>query len=225
MTEPVLYAQDLTKTYSMNGATVHALRQVNLTIEPSEFVAIIGPSGCGKSTLLSLLGGLMTPTSGHVMLAGKDLAALKERDKAQIRRQHVGFIFQSYDLLVDLTAAENVEFPMVLAGVPAEDRHTRAIALLDRVGLADKANHLPDELSGGQKQRVAIARALSNHPDLVLADEPTGNLDSTTAGEIMSLLSDLNRTDGVTLVMVTHAPEDAARAHRIIRLQDGRIQD
>jgi len=224
MTNIILETKNLTKSYLLNGVEVRALRGVNLGIESGEFVAIVGPSGCGKSTLLSIMGGLMTPTSGQVFLEGGDLNALKEREKAQRRRDHIGFIFQSFDLLADLTAAENVEFPMVLANMPESERRSWVQELLKRVGLSDKADHLPDELSGGQKQRVAIARALANRPDIILADEPTGNLDSATAVEIMDLLTGLNRKDSVTLVMVTHSPDDAAHAHRSIHLRDGQIE-
>ncbi|MBU1660439.1 MAG: ABC transporter ATP-binding protein [Chloroflexi bacterium] len=224
MPESILIAEDLTKTYPMNGVTVHALKGVNLQIESHEFVAIVGPSGCGKSTLLSLLGGLMAPSSGRVFLKGKDLATLRDKEKAKLRRVHLGFIFQSFELLSDLTAAENVAFPMVLAEKPEDQRQTRVLELLDRVGLSSKADYLPDELSAGQKQRVAIARALANSPDIILADEPTGNLDSATAAEVMELLADLHRESGLTLVIVTHSPEDAARAQRVVRIRDGLIE-
>ncbi len=224
MGEFVLHTKNLTKSYHMNGVTIHALRGIDMKVERGEFVAIVGPSGCGKSTLLSIAGGLMKPSAGQVFVEGQDIFKLNERDRARLRRQHIGFVFQSYDLLVDLTAAENVEFPLVLAGVPEPERHLRSVDLLARVGLVDKADFLPDELSGGQKQRVAIARALANNPNLILADEPTGNLDSATAAEIMDLLADLNRTERVTLVMVTHAPEDAARARRTVHMRDGQIE-
>jgi len=166
----------------------------------------------------------MKPSSGQILLNGQDLAQLPEQESARLRREHIGFIFQSFNLMADLTAAENVEFPMVLANRPESERRSWAQELLKRVGLADKANHLPDELSSGQKQRVAIARALANHPEIILADEPTGNLDSVTAAEIMDLLTDLNHKDAVTMVMVTHAPDDAARAHRMIHMRDGQIE-
>ncbi len=225
MTDVILRSQDLTKTYPMNGITVEALRGVSVEVKRGEFVSIVGPSGCGKSTLLSISGGLMTPTSGQVFLNEQDISRLDEPSSAHLRQQYIGFVFQSYNLLVDLTAAENVEFPMVLANVPEEERQARAVELLEKVGLGDKTDYLPDELSGGQKQRVAIARALANHPEIILADEPTGNLDSATASEIMEILIELNRSDGVTLVMVTHAPEDAALAHRTISMRDGQIED
>ncbi len=225
MSNIILRTKDLNKSYPMNGITVYALAGVDIRIERGEFVSIVGPSGCGKSTLLSIAGGLMTPSSGQVFIDGKDISQLSEQESALIRQKHIGFVFQSYNLLVDLTAAENVEFPMVLAGVPEAERQTRALELLERVGLADKTDYLPDELSGGQKQRVAIARALANRPEMILADEPTGNLDSATAGEIMRLLTEFNHEDQVTLVMVTHAPEDAARAHRTISMRDGQIEN
>ncbi len=224
MTNTILRTHDLTKTYPMNGITVHALRGVSMEVKRGEFVSIIGPSGCGKSTLLSIAGGLMTPTSGQILLNDRDFSQLDEGDSARMRQQNIGFVFQSFNLLVDLTAAENVEFPMVLAEIPEAERHTRVRELLERTGLADKMDYLPDELSGGQKQRVAIARALANHPEIILADEPTGNLDSATASEIMNILIGLNESDGVTLVMVTHSPEDAARADRTIAMRDGKIE-
>ena len=224
MTNPILSTKDLCKTYPMNGVTVHALRGVSMLVERGEFVAIVGPSGCGKSTLLSIAGGLMTPSSGQVFIDKQDLSHLSESESARLRQKHIGYVFQSYNLLVDLTAIENVEFPMVLAGLSEDERHSWALELLMRVGLADKVDYLPDELSGGQKQRVAIARALANRPEIILADEPTGNLDSATAAEIMDLLTGLNRNNGVTLVMVTHAPEDAARAHRTISMRDGQVE-
>lgn len=225
MAEIILQTRGLKKIFPMNGVAVQALRGIDMQVGRGEFVSVVGPSGCGKSTLLSIVGGLMQPTEGTVLVEGQDLPHLSERERALLRREHIGFVFQSYDLLVDLTAAENVEFSMVLAGVPKAERRQRAMELLERVGLADKADFLPDELSGGQKQRVAIARSLANRPNLILADEPTGNLDSATAAEIMELLVDLNRSDDVTLVMVTHSPEDAARAHRIIHMRDGQIEE
>jgi len=225
MTNIILRTQDLTKTYPMNGVTIHALQGVNMSVEHGEFIAIVGPSGCGKSTLLSIAGGLMTPSSGRVFIDGHDLSQLSEQESARLRQQSIGFVFQSYNLLADLTAAENVEFPMVLAGISESDRYARARELLKRVGLADKVDYLPDELSGGQKQRVAIARSLANRPEIILADEPTGNLDSATASEIMDLLTGFNREEQVTLVMVTHAPEDAARAHRTVSIRDGQIEE
>jgi len=223
MTNIILQIENLTKSYPMNSVEVHALRGVDLSIESGEFVAIVGPSGCGKSTLLSIAGGLMKPSSGHILMNGQDLSQLTEQESARLRREHIGFIFQSFNLMADLTAAENVEYPMIFANKPESERRSWVQELLNRVGLADKADHLPDELSGGQKQRVAIARALANHPEIILADEPTGNLDSATAAEIMDLLTNLNRKNAVTLVMVTHSPDDAALTHRTISLRDGQI--
>ena len=225
MTDAILQTINLTKTYPLNGMELNVLQGVSLEVEEGEFVAIVGPSGSGKSTLLSLAGGLMKPSSGQILLSGQDLAHLSEQESARLRREHIGFVFQSFNLLVDLTAAENVEFPMVLANVPEAMRYARARELLARMGLDGKADHLPDELSGGQKQRVAIARALANSPGIILADEPTGNLDSATAAEVIDLLIDLNARDSVTLVMVTHSPDDAARADRLIHLRDGKIVD
>lgn len=225
MTDAIFQTINLTKTYPLNGMELNVLQGVSLEVEEGEFVAIVGPSGSGKSTLLSLAGGLMKPSSGQILLSGQDLAHLSEQESARLRREHIGFVFQSFNLLVDLTAAENVEFPMVLANVPEAMRYARARELLARMGLDGKADHLPDELSGGQKQRVAIARALANSPGIILADEPTGNLDSATAAEVIDLLIDLNARDSVTLVMVTHSPDDAARADRLIHLRDGKIVD
>ena len=224
MNKSPINTNNLSKTYPINGNMIHALNDVTLEITRNEFVAIVGPSGCGKSTLLSLLGGLMEPSAGQVFLEGQDLSTLPDTKKAELRRNHLGFVFQSFELLSDMTAAENVEFPMVLAGIPQEKRLVRVQELLGRVGLSNKSDYLPDELSGGQKQRVAIARALANAPDIILADEPTGNLDSATASEVMDLFSELHRETDLTLIIVTHAPEDAARAQRIIRMRDGQIE-
>jgi putative ABC transport system ATP-binding protein len=222
--DTLLQANNLTREYRMGRETVTALGDVDLTVRRGEFVAIMGPSGCGKSTLLNLLGGLDKPTKGSVFLGGQDLSSLNDEAAAALRRKGIGFIFQSHDLLSVLTAQENVEFPMILDGVPPAERHDRAEQLLDLVDLADKARSLPDELSGGQQQRVGIARALANNPPLLLADEPTGNLDSATAAEVLDALTTLVREWGLTLIMVTHDPDDAARADRIVRLKDGRVQ-
>lgn len=216
-------AEALHKSFRHRGRVIEALRGVDLTIEYGEFVAFMGPSGCGKSTLLNLLGGLDTPTSGSVYIAGQCISTLSEGERALLRRKRIGFVFQAYDLLPLLTSVQNVEFPLAVAGVPRDVAHTRARNLLAEVGLAKKADKLPDELSGGQKQRVAIARTLAVEPDVVFADEPTGSLDSMTGGQVIALLRQAIMTRGMTLVMVTHDAEDAAKADRIVRLVDGQI--
>ena len=223
MGELLLETRGLTRRYTVGRGAITALDGVSIAVGPGEFVAVMGPSGCGKSTLLNLIGGLDEPSAGLVCIAGQDLSSLREEQRAALRRSTLGFIFQRHDLFPVLTARENVEFPLLLAGVPLSDRRERAQELLELVGLGARAGHLPDELSSGQQQRVAIARALANRPRLLLADEPTGNLDSATAAEVLDLLTGLSRAQGLTLVMVTHDPLDAARADRIIRLRDGRV--
>jgi putative ABC transport system ATP-binding protein len=223
--EPVVRAETLHKTYRLRGREVHALRGVDLAIALGEFVAIMGPSGCGKSTLLNLLGGLDEPTSGAVYTLGRRLSSLNEHARALLRRTEIGFVFQSYDLLPYLTAQENVEFPLAVAGVKPAQRQTIAIQLLTAVELDHKVDALPDELSGGQKQRVAIARTLATQPRVIFADEPTGSLDSLTGSEIIALLRRAVVEYGTTVVMVTHDPEDAGKADRIIHLRDGRLAE
>ena len=223
MTDVALQTEQLTRDYRVGRNTVTALRGVDIAIARGEFVAIMGPSGCGKSTLLNLIGGLDQPTAGRVLIDGHDLANDNEEQLAALRRQKLGFIFQRHDLFPVLTALENVEFPLLLNSVPSDERRMRAAMLLDAVNLPDKANHLPDELSSGQQQRVGIARALANSPAILLADEPTGNLDSATAAEVIEVLAALNRKRGLTLVMVTHDPETAAKADRILYLKDGQL--
>jgi len=222
--QTVLETRALTRTYSMGRDTVTALDSITICIERGEFVSIVGPSGSGKSTLLNLLGGLDTPTRGEVLLNGKTLAGLSEPESAKLRRHTLGFIFQGYDLFPALTALENVTYPLLIAGMSAAERNERATELLHKVGLANKLHHFPDELSGGQQQRVGIARALAAHPLVLLADEPTGNLDSTTAEDILNLLTALVTDDGLTLIMVTHDAEAARRANRVLTLKDGRLQ-
>ena len=223
MPDAALQTSGLTRRYAVGRGVVTALDAVDIAIAPGEFVAVMGPSGCGKSTLLNLIGGLDRPSAGRVWLAGTDLATLDEEQLAALRRETLGFIFQRHDLFPVLTTRENVEFPLMLAGVAAAERRERADSLLALVGLGDRADHLPDELSGGQQQRVGIARALANRPSILLADEPTGNLDSTTAAEVLDALTGLVRASGLTLIMVTHDPQDASRADRVIRLSDGRV--
>jgi ABC-type lipoprotein export system ATPase subunit len=218
-----LQTKALRREYRVGRDTVTALGGVDIAIQRGEFVAIMGPSGCGKSTLLNLLGGLDQPSAGEVFLDGHDLAEYDDEQLAALRRQRLGFIFQRHDLFPVLTVRENVEFPLMLGNTPPAERCSRAEEILTLVGLADKAEALPDELSGGQQQRVGIARALVNQPLILLADEPTGNLDSATSAEILTALTDLTRASHLTLVMVTHDPEVASRADRILQLKDGRL--
>src|SRR5215217_1550134 len=214
---------DLTRLYSVGRETITALDSVDIMIKKGEFVAIMGPSGSGKSTLLNLLGGLDQPSSGNVLLDRHDLREYDEEQLAALRRQKLGFIFQRHDLFPILTARENVEFPMLLEGISAHERLIRAEELLALVGLQDKADHLPDELSGGQQQRVGIARSLANSAQILLADEPTGNLDSATSADIIDALVNLKRVRNLTLIMVTHDPEVAIYADRILQLKDGQL--
>lgn len=223
MQSPIIETKELTREYRIGRDLVVALGGVDISINQGEFVAVVGPSGCGKSTLLNLLGGLDQPTKGNVLLDGQDLAQLSEEQLASLRRQKMGFIFQRHDLFPELTARENIEFPLLLGGKPPVERKKRADDLLGQIGLAEKADHLPDELSGGQQQRVGIARALANNPQILLADEPTGNLDSATSAEIISILIQLTRNQGLTLIMVTHDPEVAEQADRKLTLRDGHL--
>jgi putative ABC transport system ATP-binding protein len=210
------------KVYPMGEVSVPALRGINLTIHPGEFVAIMGPSGSGKSTLMHLLGCLDLPSDGVVQLDGKDITTLDEDTLAQIRGKKVGFVFQTFNLIPTLTAQENVELPLFFQGVPREKRRARAAELLRKVGLDGRLHHKPAQLSGGERQRVAIARALANDPEIILADEPTGNLDSESGKAILELLAQLHR-EGKTIILVTHNPEAAAYAQRIVRIRDGRL--
>jgi putative ABC transport system ATP-binding protein len=213
---------NLARRYVMGTETVHALRDVSLEIQRGEYVAIMGPSGSGKSTLMNMIGCLDTPTSGSYELNGQDVSHMDDNQLAEIRNREIGFVFQTFNLLARSTALRNVELPMIYAGVPAEERRAKALHALGQVGLTDRVQHKPNELSGGQRQRVAVARALVNDPSILLADEPTGNLDSKTGVEIMALFEDLAQK-GNTIIVVTHEESVARHARRIIRILDGRI--
>jgi putative ABC transport system ATP-binding protein len=222
VTEPVVRLRGITKTYRIGKEIeVHALRGVDLDIHPGEFVAIMGPSGSGKSTLMNVLGCLDAPDAGSYQLAGDTVGALNDDQLAAIRNKHVGFVFQTYNLLPRLNAIENVELPLVYGG-DRKQRRERAVGALEQVGLGDRVHHKPSELSGGQQQRVAIARALLNDPAMILADEPTGNLDSRSSAEILAIFQRLNAL-GKTVVMVTHEPDVAAHCRRIVRMRDGLV--
>jgi putative ABC transport system ATP-binding protein len=221
-TQPMLAACDLRKDYPMHGETVHALRGVSLSVEPGEYVAIVGPSGSGKSTLLQLVGGIDTPSGGSVELLGTRLETLADRELTRLRLTRLGFVFQRFHLLPVLTARENVELPMSEAGIKGPQRRDRARQLLDYVGLRHRESHMATQLSGGEMQRVAIARALANRPAILLADEPTGELDAATGQEILELFRRLN-SDGTTLLVVTHDERLAAHAGRVVHMLDGRI--
>ncbi|MEP7274382.1 MAG: ABC transporter ATP-binding protein [Acidobacteriota bacterium] len=223
---PILEARNVTREYQMGTEVVRALAGMSVAIEEAEFVAILGTSGSGKSTLLNLFGGLDRPDSGEILFRGESLAPLSSREMSRYRLRRVGMIFQSFNLIATMTARQNVALALAFAGVSGPDRRARAIALLARVGLEARAEHRPSELSGGEQQRVAIARALANEPDVLLADEPTGNLDSSRALELMGFLEAMRRDDGKTIVIVTH-DQELARAHadRTIRLRDGQVVD
>jgi putative ABC transport system ATP-binding protein len=219
--QAVIQIRDITKTYQMGDVAVHALRGLSIDIHSGELMSIMGPSGSGKTTLMNIIGCLDQPTSGTYLLEGTDVSSLNDDQLADIRSRRIGFVFQSFNLLPRTTALDNVELPLIYAG--AHDRHTLAAAALEAVGLADRMQHRPNELSGGQQQRVAIARALVNNPSIILADEPTGNLDSRAGAEIMAIFQELNNELGVTIVFVTHEPDIAAHTRRIIHLLDGGI--
>ena len=219
----LIETRDLWKTYVMGSEEIHALRGVSVQIERGEYVAIMGPSGSGKSTLMNLIGCLDTPSKGTYLLNGKEVRQMNDNELARIRNEEIGFVFQTFNLLPRATALHNVELPLVYAGVPAKERVDRAKLALDKVELTTRMMHRPNELSGGQRQRVAIARALVNNPSILLADEPTGNLDSKTGQEIMALFARLHQA-GNTIVLVTHEPDVAAFAHRIIHIRDGRVE-
>ena len=219
----LIETRDLWKTYAMGSEEIHALRGVSIDIDRGEYVAIMGPSGSGKSTLMNLIGCLDTPTTGTYLLNGKQVGDMNDNELARIRNEEIGFVFQTFNLLPRATALHNVELPLVYAGVSATDREARARGALERVELGDRMTHRPNELSGGQRQRVAIARALVNNPSILLADEPTGNLDSKTGAEIMSLFARLHMA-GNTIVLVTHEADVAAFAHRTIHIRDGQVE-
>ena len=214
--------EGLSRYYQMGPTTVKAIDGVDLFIDKGEFVSIIGPSGSGKSTLMNIIGCLDSPTAGEYVLSGESVAHLSKDQLAEIRNRHIGFVFQTFNLLPRVTAVENVELPLIYAGIPPKERRERAMEMLRRVKLEDRGNHVPNELSGGQRQRVAIARALAVRPKVLLADEPTGALDSKTGAEIVALFREL-QAEGVTLVMVTHDPDVAAHGKRIVQIRDGKI--
>lgn len=221
---PILEARNVTREYQMKAETVRALAGVSVAIERGEFVAILGTSGSGKSTLLNLFGGLDRPTGGEILFDGESLAPLSSREMSRYRLRRVGMIFQSFNLIPTMTARENVSLALAFAGLSKTERRKRSLELLDRVGLSQRAEHLPSELSGGEQQRVSIARAIANAPQALLADEPTGNLDSNRAAEVIGLLDEMRRRDGKTVVLVTHDQELAQNfATRIIRLKDGKV--
>jgi len=218
MPEPIVAAQDVAKVYQLGKTEVHALRHVDLTVERGEFLSIAGPSGSGKTTLLNLIGGVDVPSSGTVRVDGEDTSKLSERALTRLRLDHIGFIFQTFNLVAVLTVFQNVQGSMT-----SDERRRRVNELLEAVGLADHSRHRPSELSGGQRQRVAVARALVARPPLVLADEPTANLDSRTGGTIIDLMREMNRRDGTTFIFSTHDPKVMAHASAIVRLEDGRV--
>lgn len=223
MAEPIINIKGITRDFPLGSEIVKVLKGIDLQINKGEYVALMGPSGSGKSTLMNLLGCLDTPTGGSYTLNGKDVSQMSDDELAGIRNKEIGFVFQTFNLLPRTTALDNVALPMVYAGYKKPQRNERATEVLTQVGLADRMDHKPNQLSGGQRQRVAVARALVNHPSIILADEPTGNLDSKTSIEIMNLFDDIH-ANGNTVILVTHEEEIAAHAHRVIRLRDGIIE-
>ncbi|WP_233414535.1 ABC transporter ATP-binding protein [Thermaerobacillus caldiproteolyticus] len=222
MAAPIIQIENMTKTYTLGGEVVHALRGVSLQIEKGDFLAIIGPSGSGKSTFMNMIGCLDRPDSGSYILDGKEIEKMKDNELATIRNEKIGFVFQNFHLLAKLTALENVELPLLYRGVKVKERKKIAYECLEKVGLKDRAHHLPNQLSGGQQQRVAIARALVGSPPILLADEPTGALDSKTSKEIIQIMKQLNEL-GHTIILITHDWEVANEAKRIVRIQDGQL--
>ena len=222
---PLLSVRELTKTYDLGELQVHALRGISLDVNAGEFATLTGPSGSGKSTFMHLLGCLDRPTSGHYLLSGRDVSSLPKRALARVRNTEIGFVFQGFNLLPRTSAVENVELPLIYAGgISAKERRDRAVAALQAVGLGERLGHHPNQLSGGQQQRVAIARALVNNPKLLLADEPTGNLDTRTSIEVMGIFQRLNEQNGLTIVLVTHEPDIAEYGTRIVAFRDGRVR-
>ena len=221
--QPLIHARDLRKTYHVGDQVVHALAGLDLDIRVNEYVALMGPSGSGKSTLMNMLGCLDSPTSGSYILNGQDVSRLEDDALAEIRNREIGFVFQTFNLLPRYTALENVALPMVYAGIPKAERQDRAREVLAQVGLGDRMDHRPNELSGGQRQRVAVGRALVMKPSIILADEPTGNLDTATSEEVMELFGEIQKA-GNTVILVTHEEDIAAYAHRTVRLRDGRVE-
>jgi len=223
MSKTIIEIKGITRDFPLGNETVYVLKGIDLHINKGEYVALMGPSGSGKSTLMNLLGCLDTPTSGSYVLNGKDVSKMEDDELAEIRNKEIGFVFQTFNLLPRTTALDNVALPMVYAGHGKDDRNKRATQVLTQVGLSDRMDHKPNQLSGGQRQRVAVARALVNHPSIILADEPTGNLDSKTSVEIMNLFDEIH-ANGNTVILVTHEEDIAKHAHRIIRLKDGVIE-
>ena len=221
--QPLIHARDLRKTYHVGDQVVHALDGLDLDIRVNEYVALMGPSGSGKSTLMNMLGCLDSPTSGSYILNAQDVSRLEDDALAEIRNREIGFVFQTFNLLPRYTALENVALPMVYAGIPKAERQDRAREVLAQVGLGDRMDHRPNELSGGQRQRVAVGRALVMKPSIILADEPTGNLDTATSEEVMELFGEIQKA-GNTVILVTHEEDIAAYAHRTVRLRDGRVE-
>lgn len=224
MIAPLLQIRDLHKAYVLDGVTIQALRGINLDVEPGEFVAIMGPSGSGKSTLMHILGCLDVPDAGSYQLNGRDITRMDSNQLAALRNHEIGFVFQNFNLLPRTSALENVETPLIYAGIGKSERRQQARAALERMGLGDRLDHLPNQLSGGQAQRVAIARALVTRPSLLLADEPTGNVDTATSTEIMALLDALNQQENLTIVLITHEREVAEHAQRQLLLRDGQLE-
>lgn len=223
MGHPIIEIKDIIRNFPLGTETVFVLKGINLTINKGEYVALMGPSGSGKSTLMNILGCLDTPTAGSYVLNGKDVSKMSDNELAEIRNKEIGFVFQTFNLMPRTIALDNVALPLVYAGKNKKERHQRASQVLEQVGLGDRMDHRPNQLSGGQRQRVAVGRALVNHPSIILADEPTGNLDSKTSVEIMNLFNDIH-AQGNTVILVTHEEDIARFAHRIIRLKDGLIE-
>jgi putative ABC transport system ATP-binding protein len=223
MAKPIIEIKNIKRDFPLGSEIIQVLKGIDLTIDKGEYVALMGPSGSGKSTFMNILGCLDTPTSGQYILNGKDVSIMTDNELAGIRNKEIGFVFQTFNLLPRTTALDNVALPMIYAGFKKQDRNARATEVLKQVGLGDRMDHRPNQLSGGQRQRVAVARALVNHPSIILADEPTGNLDSKTSVEIMKLFGDIH-ANGNTVILVTHEEDIAAYAHRVIRLRDGIIE-